>query len=329
MDDDLCLLRELADDQPRLTAAARDAARYRMRKAIDTESHPGGLALLSRRTTLRIAVAATLAAGVAGTAVVTSSGGKGTTTRSGAQSPAQSPPMRLSAAQTVLHKAADRARAGAPLPVPRNDQYIYSRTFTTITPLKGGRSTIYRDESWLSVDGRKPSRREELGKVHNDPPLAKNTSVNFPMEYAKLRKWPTDPDALLRMFRSGTIHGDPAHAKPDRDLLAYSLICVVMKGPNVTPPGLRAGLFEALAKMPRITVDHDGADAHGRRGTVVSYPGAGFSFVFDATTYDYMGLRTTGYTDKVVHGETKSVASYTEVTSQEEVGVVDRIGQRP
>jgi hypothetical protein len=56
--DDLTFLRELAPDTPPLTAKARFTARHRLQRAVINES---------RRTVLRVAVAATAAAALAGT----------------------------------------------------------------------------------------------------------------------------------------------------------------------------------------------------------------------------------------------------------------------
>jgi hypothetical protein len=325
--DDLVSVREVAADTPPLTANARAAARDRLRVAITAESRRPVSTLLPRRTALRVAFAATVAVGVGGAAVVAAE--RGGTTRS--------PRMETLSAAQVLHKAAGRTRSGGTeLPIPRDDQYIYSKTFTTHTPLKGGKTTTWTDESWLSVDGSKPSRREELGKVHIDPPLGKHEVPSFPTEYAALKKWPTDPDELLKWLGQGstvtvvTPKGSSGPAPTvDPDEVVYSSACELMKGPRVMPPGLQAAAFEALAKLPRIKLDHDGVDALGRHGIGVSYPNVSFSLVFDRSTYDYLGMRQTGSHAEHTGGTWKQVGWYTEITAQEKVGVVDRIGQRP
>ncbi|WP_392676657.1 CU044_5270 family protein [Streptomyces sp. LN785] len=328
--DDLGFVRELEADTPPLTAKARSAARYRLQRAIIDESRHGVSGVLPRRMVFRLAVTAAVAVSVAGTAVVASTGGGKT----------NAPQMEMLSAAQVLHNAADRSRSrAADLPIPRNDQYLYTRTFITQTPSKGGKTKTWTDESWLSVDGSRPSRREEHGKVYNDPPLGKHEVPSLPTEYAKLKKWPTDPDELLKWLGHGRIRfvepirrkadSTSARPKPDADMQVYTQACLLMKGPRVMPLGLQAATFEALAKLPRVRVDHDEADALGRHGIGVSYPNLPFSLVFDRATYDYLGLRQNGSHAKLINGDWQQVDWYWEMTGQEKAGVVDQIGQRP
>lgn len=331
--DDLSFLRDLADTPPPPTEKSRLAARNRLLKAAAEEGgSPGLLSVLFRRTVFRVAVATSVAAGV-GIAVVTSTGG-------GA---ARSPQLSLSAAE-VLNKAASRALAGGPGSVPEGDQYLYTKTYTAHTPLNGGKARTWTDESWMSVDGSKPSRREELGKVHNDPPLKKDESLSFPNAYSELLKWPTDPDELFRRFGGGDNSrifdarmGD-SHAvlvppgskryKLESDMDVYNQASYFMKG-RVVPPALKAATFKVLAKLPEVRIDPHGVDALGRHGIAVSFPHVASSFVFDARTFDYLGLSATGYETKTLHGKQQVVPVYREVDAQQEIGVVDRIGQRP
>ncbi|MGW4753006.1 CU044_5270 family protein [Streptomyces chartreusis] len=298
--DDLTMVRDLAADVPPPTVDARSAARARLRHAIVQEGRPRPL---SRRLMLRVAVAGTAGAALAGGAVYATRGERGT----------DSPRMtELSAAQ-LLHRAADRSRAeGVRLPVPRNDQYVYTRNFITRTYVEGGRKKTWTDESWISVDGSRPSRREEYGKVHNDPPLGEHEVAWPPTEYAKLAKWPTDPAKLLKVLRMG---------RPGADLEAFGNACQFFVVPRVMPPGLEAAVFEAVARIPGIRTDHEAVDGLGRPGVAVTYPELTYSFIFDPRTYAYLGLRLTGSNG----GRDK----YREMRSRAEIAVVDRIGQRP
>ncbi len=329
---------ELAADTPPLTADARSAARRRLQNAMDEEGRRPVVTLLPRRTAFRLAVAATVAVAAGGSAVVVAASGGDA--RPGARPAARSPRMALSAAQ-VLHNAASRTLTdGSPLPIPRDDQYLYTKTLTIRTPLHGGRPPrTWTDESWLSVDGSKPSLRQELGTVHHDPALGPHEVPSFPTQYAQLQKLPTDPDKLLKWLGYGQdahvtavrVDGGSASKAPafDPDSLVYVNACLLMKGPRVMPPGLQAAAFEALAKLPRVTLDHDGVDALGRHGVAVSYPRMSFSLVFDRTTYAYLGLRQTGSTPKRVDGHWKQTDFFTELTAREQAAVVDRIGQHP
>ncbi|WP_405865073.1 MULTISPECIES: CU044_5270 family protein [unclassified Streptomyces] len=309
--DDLTAVRELEADVPPLTDDARSAARVRLQRAIVRERQPGAL---SRRLMLRVAVAGTATAAVAGGIVVAARRDGGAST----------PRMTALSAAQLLHKAADRSRAdGAGMPIPRNDQYLYSKIYIVRTYVKGGKVKTWTDESWLSVDGSKRSRREEYGKIHNDPPLGKHEVMWPPTEYAKLAKWPTDPDKLLKWLRM------EQKSTPDADDMAFMNACMLMMGPRVMPPGLEAATFEAVAKIPDIRLDYHEVDGLGRRGIAVSYPKSTFTFVFDPKTYAYLGLRLKGSSAKKIDGEWQQVGWYHETRSLEEKGVVDRIGQLP
>lgn len=315
--DDLTAVREWAADTPPLTDEARAAARTRLRRAVLREQ--GGRtarAGLSRRLVLRGALAGTAAAATAGVVVATRD-------HPGAEG-ADAPRITTLSAAQVLRKAADRNRAhGTRLPVPRDDQYFYTKTSVTRTYDQGGRTRTWTDESWLSVDGSRPSRRQEHGKVHHDPPLGKHEVQWPPTVYSKLATMPADPDELLKMFRLGST------SSPEADLRAFTEACLFMQGPRVMPPGLQAAAFEALARIPRVRVDHGEVDVLGRRAVGVSYPKSDFTFLFDRRTYDYLGLRVRGSTATLVHGRWRQTGWYHETRCLREVGVVDRIGRHP
>ncbi|WP_317446394.1 CU044_5270 family protein [Streptomyces collinus] len=294
---------------------ARAAARARLDAAVAAETSRGRTVRAggpSRRLVLRTGLAGAAAAGVGVTVVVTrDGGGHDRTTR-----------LHTVSAAEVLRRAADRTRtANSDLPVPRDDQYFYTRTYVVQTYLKGGRTRTWTDESWMSVDGSKPSLRQEHGKIHHDPPLGKHEVLWPPTVYSRLQKWPTDPDKLLDQFR----HGMKSSLRNDVD--AFFEGCMLLMGPRVLPPALQAAAFEALSKLPRIRLDYHDATVAGRRAVGVSHPKAAFTFLFDRKTYDYLGLRTKGSSAKKVNGEWKQVNYYYRTTTLEDIQVVDRIGQ--
>jgi hypothetical protein len=305
--DDLTSVRELEADTPPLTDEARAAARARLFNAITRESRGGTADALSRRLVFRVAIAATAAAAVAGTTVVAVHD----------KDSDDAPRMTTLSAAQLLHKAADQSRSdSSDLPVPRNDQYLYTKEVTTRTWLKSAKVEKFTDESWLSVDGSKTSRYSYEGRILDEPPLGKHQVRWPPTEYAKLKKWPTDPDELLKLFKH------PGYGSgPLADQMAFLDAVMLMRGPRVMPPGLQAAAFEAVAKLPDIVIDHDEVDALGRHGIGISYPKMTFGFVFDRETYAYMGLRQTGSTS----GGTK----YKQVKGLVKAAVVDKLGQRP
>ncbi|MEU1459866.1 CU044_5270 family protein [Streptomyces sp. NPDC005727] len=309
--DELTTVRAWDTDRQGPSEQARSAARARLEAAMAKELNgaPPLANRLSRRIVLRTAFAGATAA-AAGAVVVALEGG-------GDRPPRLDP---VSAAD-VLRRAADRSRAaGGDLPVPRDDQYFYTRTFVTRVPVKGGRTRTWTDESWMSVDGSKPSLRQEHGKVHHDPPLGKHEVRWPPTVYSELQKMPTDPDKLLALFGGN-------EGAPGTDVMAFFEGCMLLMGPRVMPPGLQAGAFEALSKLPHIRLDYDDADVAGRKAVGVSHPKASFTFLFDRRTYDYLGLRTKGSSPKKIHGEWKQVNYYYETRTLKDIQVVDRIGQ--
>ncbi|KDN75619.1 hypothetical protein DF19_08915 [Streptomyces olindensis] len=313
--DDLTAVRELETDVAPLTDRARGDARARLLRAVHSESRPRGAGAFPRRLALRTALAATATAAVATGAVVL--------TTDKEERDATAP--QLAGAARLLHGAAERSRSdSAHLPVPRDDQYLYTKEISTRTFLKGGRTERFTDESWLSVDGSKPSRYSYYGRILDEPPLGEHEVRWPPTEYAELKKWPTDPDKLLDVLSLR----DPGSPEAAQD--AYLNACLLLRGPRVMPPGLQAAAFEAVAKLPGIRLDHDAVDALGRRGVAVSHPGVTFAFIFDPKTYAYLGLRQEGSQGgRWVDGELRGGRKYTEVKGLVAVGVVDRIGQRP
>ncbi|MFF7445429.1 MULTISPECIES: CU044_5270 family protein [unclassified Streptomyces] len=331
--DDLTVVREFEADVAPLTDDARTAARARLRRAIVRDGRPGAL---SRRLMIRVAVAGTATAAVAGGVVVTGRHGDGGGT--------DAPRIATLSAAELLHKAAARSRAdSAGTPVPRDDQYVYTKMFVARTYVNGGRRRTWTDESWMSVDGSKPSRRQEYGKVHRDPPLGRHEVRWPPTEYAKLAEWPTDPDRLLDTLRMGlgpggrsaeaTVGSDEVHVAPmgqDKiDRMAFVNAVQLFVVPRIMPPGLEAATFEAVARIPGIRIDREAVDGLGRKAVAVSYPEFDFAFLFDATDYTYLGLRLKGSTADLVDGKFKHRDRYHELRAREQLGVVDRIGQRP
>ncbi|MGW3852840.1 CU044_5270 family protein [Streptomyces fagopyri] len=223
----------------------------------------------------------------------------------------------LNAAQ-VLHRAADRSRADDNgMPIPRDDQYMYSKEIIHRTYDRGGRKLRLVDECWLSVDGSKTTRYIYNGRIQDDPPLTEHQAQSTTLQYSKLKKWPTDPDELLRMFRLGRKTGNSV----EQDGMTYLQACMFLRGPLVAPPGLQAAAFEAVAMLPAIEIDHDKVDALGRHGIGISYPRTAFGLVFDPETYAYLGMFERGHSDK--NGWFSQLRA---VVTQ---GVVDKLGQRP
>ncbi|MFE2581181.1 CU044_5270 family protein [Streptomyces sp. NPDC059378] len=312
--DELTGLPEWEAGNVQLTSRARADARGRLLEAIGQETRRGARSGLPRRLVLRGAFVGVAAAAAGVTVALTRDGDDAST-----------PNLTTLSAAQLLRKAADTTRADrGRLPIPRDDQYFYTRTYTERTYRNGGRTRTWTDESWMSVDGSKPSSRQEYGKVHHDPPLGAHEVSWPPTVYSELEKLPTDPDELLGLF-----HRDTPDS-PMRDMQTFGEVCLLMRGPRVMPPGLQSAAFEALAEIPQVRIDKDEVDVLGRHGIAVSYPGLQFAFLFDRATCAYLGLRVRGgFTAKTVNGEGRETNRYDETRSLQQIAVVDRIGRRP
>ncbi|MGX1475552.1 UNVERIFIED_CONTAM: hypothetical protein RKD50_004360 [Streptomyces canus] len=308
------LLREWDADAPPLTDTARARARFRLHQAMQAPAATP--AAVGRRQLLRISVACAAAAAVTATVVVAQNTGEG------------APGTQTVSATTVLRGAAAEAlRLEKPL-APRDDQFIYTKEVIERTPVSGGPGKTYVDESWSSVDGSKKSYVSELGHTQWVPPAQKGQYSWPPTEWSKLERLPLDPGRLTITLReSGTKPDFGRPTRADEWPMVQFLLSGLLRAP-VLPKGLRSAAFEALAAVPGVQVLPGRTDVDGRAAVGVRYVGPagtpwaswGRVLLFDATSYQYLGLR-----ERVTAGG-KPYDQYQHVTAQ---GVVDRVLQRP
>ncbi|NEC85174.1 CU044_5270 family protein [Streptomyces sp. SID12501] len=309
---ELKLLREWDADAPPLTDTARARARFRLHQAMQAPTAPKAV---GRRPLLRIAVAAVAAAAVTTTVVV-------------AENTGTSPRTQPVSAATVLRGAAAEARSLEKPIAPRDDQFIYTKEIIKETPVGGGRSKTYVDESWDSVDGSKKSYVSELGYTQWVPPDQPGQSSWPPRRWSQLKQLPTEPGRLSIALRD--LGGEPDYGQPveadDWPMVQVFLSGLLRKA--VLPKGLRPAAFEALATVPGIKLLPGRTDAEGRTGLGIQYVGkpgmpwadGGPVLVFDAKTYQYLGMRN----KRSAGGKTYEQWSYMAVNA-----VVDRVMQRP
>jgi len=309
---ELKLLREWDEDAPPLADTARARARFRLYQAMQVPASP---AAVPRRPLLRIAVAA-VAAGAVATSVVV------------AENTGTSPRTRTVSATTVLRgAAAEERRLEKPI-APRDDQFVYTKEITKETPVGGGRSKTYVDESWNSVDGSKRSYVSELEHTQWVAPYQPGQRDWPPRRWSQLKQLPTDPDKLPIALRE--VGGKPDYDRPikaDEWPIVQVFLSGLLRAP-VLPKGLRPAAFEALAAVPGVKVLPGRTDVDGRAGIGVQYVGpsgtpwanGGLVLVFDAKTYQYLGRRDR----RTAGGKTYEQWSYVATHA-----VVDRVMQRP
>ncbi|MFJ3440826.1 CU044_5270 family protein [Streptomyces sp. NPDC086081] len=309
---ELELLREWDADAPPLTDSVRARGRFRLYQEMRA---PAVSTAVPRRPLLRIAVATVAAAAVTTTVVV--AGNTGT-----------SPPARTVSAVTVLRgAAAEERRLEKPI-APRDDQFIYTKEIIKETPVGGGRSKTYVDESWNSVDGSKRSYVSELGHTQWVPPDRPGQRSWPPRRWAQLKQLPTDPDKLPIALREVGMRPDYERPMEADDWPMVQIFLSGLLRAPVLPEGLRPATFEALATVPGVKVIPGRTDVDGRAGIGIQYvgePGTPWAkgeqvLVFDAKTYRYLGMR-----DRRTAGGT----TYRQWSYRAAEAVVDRVLQRP
>ncbi|MBT2229223.1 CU044_5270 family protein [Nonomuraea sp. NEAU-A123] len=204
--------------------------------------------------------------------------------------------MPAANAQVLLHKAAAAAR-DRPFTAPRPDQWIYMETRhqgvgnpapgQVQTPETPRKPTV--DRSWTRADG-KVLVTFEGGKMVRSP-----TGGGMPpTSFAKVAALPTDPDALLTW-----LYGNMGDHGEKRDVIAYRMLGSLL-GNNLVPPAQEAAVYQAMAKIPGVTVNPDAVDVAGRPALAVGSiedGWVGHEILLDRTTYTYLGERAVAIAD--------------------------------
>ncbi len=272
-----------------------------------------------RRPLLSVAVASAAAVAVIATAVVADNIGDRQDSSADVARP------KPSYAEKVLRSAADEARKGSEPDIPRDDQFIYTKSVTEETERKTGKGKTYTDESWTSVDGSKHSWIVFLGKGNWTNP-GENRTQPPQYDWSELKKLPTDPVKLILRLCSPV---DPplkpkslkGVSKEEWRDLHYQLKGMVARAP-VMPNELRATAFEALAMVPGIKAKPV-KDGEGRPAIGIWSKNALFEeslLVLDEDTHKVLGstsIRTPG--DK----------TYDQFSHLEDYAIVDKLKQRP
>ncbi|MFC4495094.1 CU044_5270 family protein [Streptomyces ovatisporus] len=269
-----------------------------------------------RRPLLSVAVAAAAAVAVTATAVVADNIGD---RQDGSADAART---KHSYAEEVLRSAAEEARRGPESDIPRDDQFIYTKSVTKETERKTHKSKTYTDESWTSVDGSKHSWNVFLGQGNWTNPHENEMQY----DWSELKKLPTDPVKLILKLCSPV---DPplkpkslkGVSKEEWKDLHSQLEGMVMRAP-VMPKELRATAFEALAMVPGIKAK-PAKDAEGRPAIGIWSENALFEgtlLVLDEDSHKVLGstsIRTPGK------------KTYDQFSHLEDYAIVDKLKQRP
>ena len=204
-----------------------------------------------------------------------------------------------------------------PVPAPGPHQWVYWKELR----VQYGGHKPFTIEHWIQVDGKKLINAASDRRTAGTPKVRRERMQLLPVpqgcppgQPARIRpavglgRWfpdpsavPTDPDGLLAaVYR---LVEDPACAPiPVGDTVqdrAFMLIDGMLQ--TVQPAEVRAALYQALAKIPGVTVAHGATDAAGRRGVAFSraaaIEGTGSSrwlrleVILDRDSYRYLGAR--------------------------------------
>jgi hypothetical protein len=202
-------------------------------------------------------------------------------------------------------------------PTPRPHQWVYSKELR----VEHGSHKPLTIELWDRVDGKKFARPTSDRRVARAPKVRKERMQLLPHpqgcppgQPARIRPavglghWfpdpsavPTDPDGLLAAVYQLVQY--PACAPiPVGDTVqdrAFMLIDGMLQ--TVQPPEVRAALYQALARIPGVTVAKGATDATGRTGVAfaraaaIEGPGSSrwlrLEIILDPDTHRYLGAR--------------------------------------
>ena len=225
----------------------------------------------------------------------------------------------LVARQLPQERAPAAPAANAAEPTPRPHQWVYTKDVR----VEYGSKKPWTQEHWIRVDGKKfinasserraggaPKVRRERMQLPPSPcpdnkpaPLSTRIrpAVGLGRFFPNPSAVPTDPDGLLAAIYQ--LVEDPECAPiPVGDTVqdrAFLLIDAMLE--TVQPAEVRAALYQALAKIPGVTVAHGATDAAGRRGVAfvraaaIEGPGSSswlrLEVILDPSTYRYLGAR--------------------------------------
>jgi hypothetical protein len=267
----------------------------------------------------------------------------------------------LVARQQSQDRAPAAPTTNATEPTPRPHQWVYSRELR----VEYGGGKPFTHEFWNRVDGKKFINAASERRTAGAPKVRKERSQLLPVPQGcppgqpprirpavGLGHWfpnpsavPTDPDGLLAAIYQ--LVEDPACAPilvgdtvQDR---AFMLIDGMLQ--TVLPTEVRVSLYQALAKIPGVTVAHGATDATGRRGVAfvraaaIEGPGSSdwlrLEIILDPNTHRYLGARHVVTRDHVIPnvggpGGTRNHKGQVLVSrAQVALAVVDAPCQRP
>jgi hypothetical protein len=233
-----------------------------------------------------------------------------------------------SASAAVLNHAAAVAER-QPFTAPRDDQWIYTEDEIADS---GGETTTRR--VWRRADGGAIATLDEHGALRVDElSVVRPGKRAAPFDsYKAAAALPADPDSLVRWAYGQTAIVSGAGSTEDAEV--FNILRGVL-GHGVLPPGLRAGIFRAMAQIPGVRVRI--VDLAGVNALAVSQTDGWLDqeLLLDRDTYAYRGQRSTVVKDATIdpakagNPTGRIERGDTATTTRVGTAVVDQPGARP
>ncbi|MYY06426.1 MULTISPECIES: CU044_5270 family protein [unclassified Streptomyces] len=195
----------------------------------------------------------------------------------------------------LTEKLAQRAARGPEIRVGK-DQFVYVRSHYSNMQAQVGEplelKTYYR-EAWTSQNPEKvQSRLKQAGDdIIWSAPRAGDDAYLEELRnqtYAALQALPTDPDALLDKLRENAAYSGSS------DQWLFEYVGGLIRE-SILPPETGAAIYRAAAKIPGVVMVDKAQDGDGRPGVALARTDERThertELVFDADSYDYLGLR--------------------------------------
>lgn len=322
--DEMQLIRDLRRDIPAITSGAAEAARTRLTVSRAEPARPRSARPRRRapRLAWRAAVAGGSAAAIAaGVTVALSAGGddKG----------GDGKVRVVNAAEVVLDRAATAA-SSAPFTAPRPDQWVYQHTHWVDRLPAGDRASLQIEDGyrWTRASG---NEVVDTGPGGTTKPF--HVPAYPPQSYASVAKLPVEPEALLQWVRA---HRPGTDRETD-----FGVLSQILSTNAVLPPKLKAAIFQAMKRLPGVTVRKGVKDLRGRAAIAVVGQTSGAmggvrlneEVLLDPVAYTYQGDQTVLTADlhTLIKGAGARVIKAGTVTGASviiKVAIVDRPGRR-
>ncbi|MEU4420829.1 CU044_5270 family protein [Actinoplanes sp. NPDC024001] len=303
------------------SAAAHDRARAALLHRINDPGPARRRPRWAIRITAMVATAAAAAVGIVALENIGAVDERGTSRPVVAALPFAKPAK----AAELLENAA-WAAARKPWAMPRDDQFMYVETISTLNrrkileaapngPLVPGKTETVRQETWMRVDGDVMASRERGGRLEVTRRTATMSWGTIP--YADLAGL-TTPEKFQGWLDAPKTFG----ADPDALLMQ-----------QVLPPDVEAAIYRWLARQPGVQVDLHSVNLDGRPAIALTWTEEGYlkkDLLFDPRTYALIGDRLVAVDDHVresLDGTTRIKAGDVfRLVVRSRAGIVDRPG---